>query len=225
MVACLPACLPACLIRNGIRLLQHIYGVVTVTLGDICEIVRGNGLQKKDFVESGVPCIHYGQIYTQYGLSTNKTKSFVSPEVASKLKKANTGDIIVATTSENVEDVGKSLVWEGQGEVCIGGHSCVLRTNQLAKYIVYYMQTSIFQKQKEKQVIGTKVIELYPKHLSKIRIPLPPLAEQQRIVDVLDKFDTLVHSLSEGLPKEIEQRQQQYEYYRDKLLDFETYTL
>ena len=52
------------------------------------------------------------------------------------------------------------------------------------------------------------------------KIPIPPLDEQQRIVTILDKFDTLTTSLTEGLPREIELRQQQYEYYRDLLLSF-----
>ena len=62
-------------------------GVERKHLGDIGVIVRGNGLQKKDFTESGVGCIHYGQIYTYYGTCAYKTKSFVSPELAEKLQK------------------------------------------------------------------------------------------------------------------------------------------
>ena len=52
------------------------------------------------------------------------------------------------------------------------------------------------------------------------KIPLPPLEEQQRIVDILDRFDTLCNDISKGLPAEIEARKKQYEYYRDKLLIF-----
>lgn len=59
------------------------------------------------------------------------------------------------------------------------------------------------------------------KELKKIKIPLPPLEEQQRIVDILDRFDTLCNDLTAGLPAEIEARRKQYEYYRDKLLTFE----
>ena len=57
--------------------------------------------------------------------------------------------------------------------------------------------------------------------VASISIPLPPLAEQERIVAILDRFDSLCNSLTEGLPAEIALRKKQYEYYRDKLLDFE----
>lgn len=56
--------------------------------------------------------------------------------------------------------------------------------------------------------------------VASISIPLPPLAEQERIVAILDRFDSLCNSLTEGLPAEIALRKKQYEYYRDKLLDF-----
>ena len=67
---------------------------------------------------------------------------------------------------------------------------------------------------------GVKVIELSATDMEKIKIPLPSLAVQKYIVSILDKFDTLINDLSQGLPKEIELRQKQYEYYREKLLDF-----
>lgn len=186
----------------------------------MCDVIRGNGLQKSDFVDSGVPCIHYGQIYTHYGLSAMSTKSFVSLETANKLKKVSYNDVIVATTSENIEDVGKALVWTGKETVCVGGHSCILKTKYLGKYFVYYMQTDVFQRQKERLVVGTKVIELYPKNLSKAIVVLPPLHKQQQIVDKLDKFDTLTNDTTNGLQKEIELRQKEYEYWREKLLSF-----
>ena len=203
-----------------IKLLQWVFGPIRVELGALGDIIRGNGLQKKDFQDVGVPCIHYGQIYTYYGIETERTKSFINSELARKLQKAKTGDLIIATTSENVEDVGKSLVWLGKEEVCIGGHSCIIRTEQNTKFLAYLFRTRFFQIQKEKRVLGTKVIELYPKNLAKIKIILPPLTEQKRIVSILDNFNTLTNSLSEGLPKEIELKQKQYEYWREQLLNF-----
>ena len=204
-----------------IKLLQWVFGPIRVELGAIGDIIRGNGLQKKDFQDAGIPCIHYGQIYTYYGIETDITKSFINLELSKKLQKAKTGDLIVATTSENVEDVGKSLVWLGKDEVCIGGHSCIIRTEQNSKYLAYFFRTSYFQNQKKKRVFGTKVIELYPKNLAKIQIILPPLSTQSQIVSILDNFSTLTNSISEGLPKEIEQRQKQYEYWREQLFNFD----
>lgn len=56
--------------------------------------------------------------------------------------------------------------------------------------------------------------------LSRVEIPVPCPATQQKVVDILDRFDSLTASLIDGLPAEIEARNQQYEYYRDRLLDF-----
>lgn len=66
--------------------------------------------------------------------------------------------------------------------------------------------------------------KLNQKNLNKINIPLPPLDKQERIVGILDRFDTLCNDLNSGLPAEIEARQKQYEYYRDRLLNFEPIT-
>ena len=63
-------------------------GVESKPLSEIATITRGGNLQKKDFTESGVPCIHYGQIYTKYGLFTDRTYTFVSESTASKQKKS-----------------------------------------------------------------------------------------------------------------------------------------
>ena len=77
-----------------------------------------------------------------------------------------------------------------------------------------------FSYQKRKYSKGTKVIDISAKDMAKIKIPVPSLEEQNRIVSILDKFDTLTASISEGLPAEIKMRRQQYEYYREKLLTF-----
>lgn len=182
--------------------------------------IRGNGLQKKDFTNSGVPCIHYGQIYTYYGTFATKTKSFVNEDTARKCKKAHCGNLIFATVSENVEDVCKCVTWLGNDEVCISGDSLAFCHNQNPKYLAYCFQTTAFLNFKRNKVSGTKVMRLHQSKLEQFEIPIPPLAEQERIVAILDKFETLVNDISDGLPAEIAARRQQYEYYRDKLLTF-----
>ena len=205
-----------------ISLYQYVYGYVEVMLGEVATISRGGNFQKKDFAESGVPCIHYGQIYTRYGLYADKTISSISNEAAQKQKFAQPNDIVMAVTSENVEDVCKCVAWVGNEPIAVSGHSAIIHHNQNAKFLTYYFHTSMFFEQKRKLAHGTKVIEVTPDKLSGIKIPLPSLAEQERIVAVLDKFDALVNDLSEGLPAEIEARKRQYEYYRDKLLTFKS---
>lgn len=190
------------------------------TLGEIGEFIRGNGLQKKDFTETGIGCIHYGQIYTYYGTYTYETKSFVSPELGKKLKKAQKGDLVIAATSENVEDVCKAVAWLGEEEIAISGDAYIYRHYQNPKYIAYYYKTQMFFEHKKKYVSGTKVIRVSGDNMAKLKIPIPPLSEQERIVGILDKFDALVNDISKGLPAEIEARRKQYEYYRNKLLTF-----
>lgn len=182
--------------------------------------LRGNGLQKKDFTRQGVGCIHYGQIYTLYDTFTEKTKSFVSPELAKKLKRAKQGDLIIATTSENIKDVCKAVAWLGKEEIAISGDAYIFRHNQNSKYLAYVFQTEMFAKYKQQVVTGTKVMRVSGDNLAKFIIPIPPMEEQQRIVAILDKFETIVNDISEGLPAEIAARRQQYAYYRDKLLTF-----
>ena len=206
--------------HTGNSVLQPRGKVEWKMLGEIGTFIRGNGLQKKDFMENGVPCIHYGQIYTHYGTFATKTKSFVSKETANKCKKAHKGDLIIASTSENVEDVGKTVAWLGDDDVAISNHTFIYSHNQNPKYLAYLFQTQAFLKYKKTKVVGVKVIDIPQKALESFCIPIPPLEEQECIVSILDKFDTLTTSLTEGLPKEIELRQKQYEYYRNMLLSF-----
>ena len=202
------------------ELLTFEKGVEFKALGEVGTLIRGSGLQKNDFIEDGVGCIHYGQIYTYYGTYTDKTKSFVSQELAKSLKKVNKGDLVITSTSENIEDVCKAVAWLGEDEIVTGGHATILKHNENPKYLSYYFRTASFSNQKRKYAKGTKVIDVCAKDLAKIRVPIPTLAEQERIVGVLDRFDALVNDISIGLPAELNARRKQYEYYRDKLLTF-----
>ena len=192
-------------------------GVEWKKLGEIGSIIRGNGLQKKDFTEKGVGCIHYGQIYTYYNTFTYSTKSFVAKGLADKLTKVNKGDVIIACTSENVEDVCKAVAWLGDDTIVTGGHACVFKHQENPKFISYYFQSEFFFQQKKKYARGTKVIDIKASDLEEIVIPTPPLPIQQEIVRILDTFT----ELTANLQTELEARKKQYAYYRDCLLNFE----
>lgn len=191
-----------------------------VKLKDIAEITRGGNFQKKDFVENGKPCIHYGQIYTRYGSSANSTFTYVSDEIFNKSKQAQPNDIVMAVTSENVEDVCKCVVWCGDENIAVSGHTAIINHNINAKYLGYYFSTSHFYKDKTKLVHGTKVIEVTPSALNNVLIPVSNLKEQERIANLIENFDKLCNDIASGIPAEIEARQKQYEYYRELLLNF-----
>lgn len=191
-------------------------GVDYKELGAVATISRGGNFQKKDYVEKGFPCIHYGQIYTKYNLLVNDVAFYISSQAAEKQKKAVYGDIVMAVTSENIEDVCKCVAWLGSGEIAVSGHTAIIHHILEPKYLVYYLNSSLFYRQKLKLVQGTKVMEVSPDKLKKVKLPDPPLEVQQEIVRILDQFTKLTAELI----AELTARRKQYEYYRDKLLTF-----
>jgi len=189
-------------------------------LGEIGKLVRGNGIQKSDFTDHGTGCIHYGQIHTHYGVHASKTKSFIDPSLATHLRKAQKGDLVIATTSEDDSGVAKAVAWIGDENIAVSTDAYILSHSLNPKYLSYFFQTEIFHKQKKCHITGTKVRRISGKRLAKIKIPVPPLEVQNGIVSILDNFDALVNDLSIGIPAEIVARRKQYEYYREKLLTF-----
>ncbi len=192
------------------------------TLGDCGEFIRGGGLQKSDFTEEGYPCIHYGQIHTRFNEYTDKTVAFTSNEYAAKLKKAHPGDLLIATTSEDVDACCKAVAWLGDTDVAVSGDMYIYRHNQNPKFMSQLYRTKIFQDFKKTVATGAKVVRVSGENMAKFKFGFPPMEEQLRIVSILDKFEALVN---DALPKEIAARHQQYEYYRDKLLSFNSLTV
>ena len=189
-------------------------------MGEVGEFIRGSGIQKSDLRDSGVGAIHYGQIHTHYGSWATETLSYVSEDLAHCSRRACPGDLVIATTSEDDQAVGKAVAWMGDREVAVSGDAYVYRHSLNPKYVAYFFQTGDFQALKRRYISGTKVRRVSGQHLAKITIPVPPLNEQVRIVAILDAFDALVNDLSVGLPAELAARRKQYEYYRDRLLTF-----
>jgi type I restriction enzyme, S subunit len=191
-------------------------------LGEIGQFIRGNGLQKKDFIETGFPAIHYGQIYTKYGLSADETFTYISEELAKKLRKAERNDLLLATTSENDDDVVKPLAWLGN-QSAISGDMMLFRHEQNVKYLAHYFLTEAFQAQKRKYITGAKVRRVSSGDLSKIVVPIPcpknpekSLAIQAEIVRILDAFTAMTAELT----AELNMRKKQYSHYQFELLKF-----
>jgi type I restriction enzyme S subunit len=131
------------------------------------------------------------------------------------------GDVIFGTTRPLLK---RYAIINNQynKQICSTGF-CVLRADEkqvLSKWIYYNIATNSFYTHIERFEQGASYPAISNTNVKKYKIPIPPLAEQERIVSILDKFDALVNDISIGLPAEIEARQKQYEYYREKLLSF-----
>ncbi len=181
---------------------------------------RGAGIKREEVSEDGMPCIRYGEIHTTYNIWFDDCISHTDESKQVSRKYAEKGDILFAITSEDIPFVGNSVAYLGNERILVGGDIVVMKHNQDPKYMAYALSTSDAIKQKGKGKVKSKVVHTNVPSLQEIIIPIPPMEEQQRIADILDRFDTLTNDLTSGLPAEMEKRRQQYEYYRDRLLTF-----
>lgn len=190
------------------------------SLEEIGTFTRGKRFVRDDIQETGIPCIHYGDLYTYYGISAYETKCFLDFELSKKMRFASKGDVVIVQAGENDMDIGIGVAWLGDLDVAIHDACYIYKHNINPKYISYYLRSNVYHTQIKKYVSIGKICSISSQGIGKALIPVPSLEEQQRIVDILDKFDKLVNDISEGIPTEIAARQKQYEYYRDKLLTF-----
>ncbi len=190
------------------------------TLGEMGTLIRGKRFVKADIIPEGVPCIHYGEMYTYYSIWADKAKSYISVELASKLRKASCGDVVFVSAGETIADIGRGTAWLGDEDVVIHDACFFYKSSLNPKYVAYFSRTNFFHDQIKKSISSGKISAINAKGFEKVIIPVPSPEEQARIVAFLDKFDTLTSSITEGLPREIELRHKQYEYYRDLLFSF-----
>ena len=189
-------------------------------LGDVASIKTGRRFVRTDIRESGVPCFHYGDIYTYYGLTATTTKGYLDAELASKLRFAQPNDVVVVCAGENDMDIGVGVAWLGDEPAVVHDACCILHHNQNPRYISHFLRTHNYHLQMRRYVKNGKISSLPASGLAEAIIPIPSLEEQEKIASILDRFDTLTTDITAGLPAEIEARRKQYEYYRDQLLTF-----
>ena len=162
-------------------------------LRDIAYIYRGGNFQKNAFTPEGKPCIHYGQMYTHFGTFTDRVLSYIPEDVFKKSRIAVSNDVVMAITSETVEDVCSCVAWIGKDDIAISGHTVIIHHQQDAKFLSYYFHSDSFFTQKSRVAHGSKVIEMNPSDLEKTIIVLPQdIKEQRHISDILSTCDTVI---------------------------------
>ena len=212
------------LIFNGIEG-GGIQSVIWMKMSEIGTFVRGKRFVRTDIVNDGVPCIHYGDMYTYYGLYVAKSKGMLRNELASKMRYAQKNDVVIVAAGENKEDIGIGMAWLGDEPAAVHDACFIFKSDLYPQYVSHYLRTKYYHKQIVKHVSEGKICSISAKGLGNAIIPIPPYEEQVRIATLLNKFDALVSDLVQGLPAEIVAVQEQYEYYRDKLLSFPKYKL
>lgn len=168
-------------------------------LGEVGTFLRGKGIQKTDFVEKGLPCIHYGQLHTIFGVSTDKHLSNISQELYEKSIIASKNDVLVALTSEDVEGSCRSTAWLGNYDVAISSDAAVYKHSMNPKFVTYYLRSNSFFVEKSKYARGFKVTHIKTSDIAKIPIPIPPQSTQLIIVSELDKINELIRLKKEQL--------------------------
>ena len=159
----------------------------------------------------------YGIPFYKIGTFGKTADSYISPDLYEDYKKRfsfpRKGEILISASGT----IGRSVIYNGEDAYFQDSNIVWLRNEEtivLNKYLYYCYQIIDWN------VEGGTIKRLYNNSIINTEIPIPPLSEQRRIVAILDKFEALVNDLTEGLPAEIAARQEQYEYYRDKLLNF-----
>ena len=173
------------------------------TLGEIGSFKRGGNFTKRDFIEDGFPCVHYGQIHMKFGHVTKQHLSCVPENFVKKDRCAKKGDLIIAITSEDDEGSCKCTAWMANYEVYVGGHTAIYTHNLDPIFMSYYFQSPRFQKAKLEYTHGFKVVEINPKDIAKITIIYLPLPTQKQIVSRLDSLSSKVRAIEEKYQKMI----------------------
>ena len=200
--------------------LKFDFGIKWKKLGEIAKIQRGASPRPiSEYLTTnieGIPWIKIGDIKsgTKY---VENTEQKITQKGALKSRILKKGDFIMS----NSMSYGRPYILKIDGAIHDGWASISEFEESLkSDFLYYYLSSDRVKKYWDSKINSSSVSNLNSEIIKSLLIPLPPLEVQNHIVKILDKFDTLVNDLSQGLPKEIELRQKQYEYYRERLLNF-----
>jgi type I restriction enzyme S subunit len=192
--------------------------VPILTLGDFAEFTYGYTAKAQD--QGSYRYIRITDINTWGKLSPIDSKYVDLPaDAASYIVRP--GDLLMARTGATF---GKTMLVETADPAVYASFLIRIRFDEelmIPSYYWHFAQSDLYWSQANGMVSTGGQPQFNANVLKLVKVPVPPIYEQQRIVDILDKFDALVNDLSIGLPAELAARRKQYEYYRDRLLTFE----
>lgn len=180
--------------------LQHKFLIIEdgwkVTLKDLGTFSKGKGISKAEVKKEGLPCIRYGEIYTQHDYVIRRFTSFVSAETAKSAQRLKKYDLIFAGSGETIEDIGKSVVFIGNEEAYVGGDTVIFSTDKCDPLFLSYLLNSRFIRKKLNVLgQGEAVVHIYAKDLQKIELCLPSLDLQVQLSKMFNKIDEEIQLL------------------------------
>ena len=198
--------------QSVIKLIQYVFGYVKIQLSDVGKVSMCKRIMKAETSSSGdVP-------FYKIGTFGKKADAYISREKFDEYRNTYSypkkGDILISAAGT----IGRTVVYNGEDAYYQDSNIVWIENDEsivLNRYLFY-----CYQMQPWVASTGGTIARLYNDNISKAKITVPSIKEQNRIVEILDRFDTLCNDLTAGLPAEIEARQKQYEYYRDELLTF-----
>ena len=198
--------------RALIKLMQYVFGYVRISLGDIGSICMCKRILKSQTnTVSGVP-------FYKIGTFGKEADAYISQETfneyRSKYNFPKKGDVLISAAGT----IGRTVVYDGKPAYFQDSNIVWIDNDEsivLNSYLRYCYELKPWKASE-----GGTIPRLYNDNIAKAVIAVPSIEEQKRVVSILDRFDAICNDLTGGLPAEIEARRKQYEYYRDKLLNF-----
>jgi type I restriction enzyme S subunit len=174
----------------------------TTCLGELGNFSKGNGIKKDDVLTDGLPCIRYGEIYTQHNDYIRKFYSFISEDIAKGSQQIKKGDLLFAGSGETTEDIGKCVAYVDDNEAYAGGDIIILSPKKdNSMYLGYLINHPSVASQKAKMGQGEMVVHISGKNLAKLIVNLPSVEEQTAIATVLSDMDADLAALEQKRDK------------------------
>lgn len=174
-------------------------------LADIGVFSKGSGITKDQLTKTGHNAIRYGELYTKFNFKIEKIYSFIPTEVIPTSTKIKYGDILFAGSGETNEEIGKSAAYL-LNQDCYAGGDLIIFTpkNADSLFLSYSLNIGEGRKKLTELGQGQSVVHIYKSEIEKLKLHLPPVPEQNRIVSVLETWDKTIEKLS----KKIEAKKQ-----------------
>ncbi|MFQ3179600.1 MAG: type I restriction enzyme S subunit [Pseudoalteromonas tetraodonis] len=163
--------------------------IEVLPLNKLGKIFKGKGIAKSEVVETGLPCIRYGELYTKHHRIIRKYHSFITKESASKSIELKKGDVLLAGSGETISEIGKSASFIDEETVYAGSDIIIFRPDNMdERYLGYLMSSVLIRQQLNKVGTGATVMHIYGSDIEKIRVPIIGKNKQKEIGDNLEEI-------------------------------------